>query len=275
MERLAEPGRMTPQSLQQGTRAPDAAATQGVRGAASACVEWDLARDGASNGASDGASNRVRALNQWLHHDAVREGISAVRVLNPDGRHQIAAGLNAPLSVEIAGHAGYFVAGMNQLAEVTVQGNVGWSVAENMMSGTVRVKGCASESAGASGHGGLLVIEGDASSRCGISLKGLDIVVGGSVGHMSGFMAQAGTLVVCGDAAHGLGDSLYEAVIYVRGTIDGLGTDARQEALTAADIEKLSSLLARAGLRHDPQSFKRIASARSLYHWHIDSSHAY
>ncbi len=87
------------------------------------------------------------------------------------------------------------------------------------MSGTVRVKGCASECAGASGHGGLLVIEGDASSRCGISLKGLDIVVGGSVGHMSAFMAQAGTLVVCGDAAPGLGDSLYEAVIYVRGTI--------------------------------------------------------
>lgn len=221
------------------------------------------------------ARTGVRALNQWLHHNASREGAPEIRVLNPDGQHHIAAGLNAPLQVEIAGHAGYFVAGMNQLADVVVQGNVGWSVAENMMSGTVRVKGCASESAGASGHGGLLVIEGDASSRCGISLKGLDIVVGGSVGHMSAFMAQAGTLVICGDAAAGLGDSLYEAVIYVRGTLHGLGTDAREEPLTAADVDKLSSLLTRAGFDDAPESFKRIASAKTLYHWHIDSSHAY
>jgi len=229
-------------------------------------IEWDLARPGKS----------VRALNQWLHHDAPRDAAgSCIRVLNPNGQHHIAAGLNAPLEVEIAGHAGYFVAGMNQLANVTVAGNVGWSVAENMMSGTVRVKGCASECAGASGHGGLLVIEGDASSRCGISLKGLDIVVGGSVGHMSAFMAQAGTLTVCGDAEHGLGDSLYEAVLYVRGTIHGLGTDAREEPLTSADVEKLASLLGRAGFNYDPKSFKRIGSARTLYHWHIDSSHAY
>jgi glutamate synthase domain-containing protein 3 len=231
-----------------------------------AVVKWDLACPG----------KNVRALNQWLHHDAPREACgSTIRVLNPDGQHHIAAGLNAPLCVEVAGHAGYFVAGMNQLAEVTVDGNVGWSVAENMMSGTVRVKGCASECAGASGHGGLLVIEGDASSRCGISLKGLDIVVGGSVGHMSAFMAQAGTLVVCGDAAHGLGDSLYEAVVYVRGAIHGLGTDAREEPLGRADLEKLSTLLAQAGFDYGPKSFKRIGSARTLYHWHIDSSHAY
>ena len=71
---------------------------------------------------------------------------------------------------------------------------------------------------GASAHGGLLVIDGDASLRCGISLKGADIVVGGSVGSFSAFMAQAGRLVVCGDAGDALGDSLYEAVIYVRGS---------------------------------------------------------
>jgi glutamate synthase domain-containing protein 3 len=259
MERVAEPGRMTPRESP-----PPIAPTLAVANPRAVnVIEWDLARTG------------VRALNQWLHHDAANEGARAIRVLNPDGQHQIAACLNAPLQVEIAGHAGYFVAGMNQLADVVVEGNVGWSVAENMMSGTVRVKGCASESAGASGHGGLLVIERDASSRCGISLKGLDVVVGGSVGHMSAFMAQAGTLVICGDAAPGLGDSLYEAVIYVRGTVHGLGTDARQEPLTAVDIQKLSSLLDRAGFRHAPESFKRIASAKTLYHWHIDSSHAY
>jgi methylamine---glutamate N-methyltransferase subunit B len=226
-------------------------------------MDWDLVQ-------SD-----VRSLNQFLHHDAVAAGVSHVRVHNPNGQHHIAAGLDAPLAVDILGHAGYFIAGMNKQADVTVQGNVGWSVGENMMSGTVRVRGCASECAGASGHGGLLVIEGDASSRCGISLKGLDIVVGGGVGHMSAFMAQAGTLVVCGDAAHGLGDSLYEAVIYVRGSIEGLGTDAREEPLGPHDIEKLNALLSRAGFNHDPHSFKRVASARTLYHWHIDRSQHY
>ena len=70
-------------------------------------------------------------------------------------------------------------------------------------------------SAGATGNGGLLVIEGDASSRCGISMKGIDIVVGGSVGHMSAFMAQRGNLVICGDAGEALGDSIYEARLYV------------------------------------------------------------
>jgi len=34
---------------------------------------------------------------------------------------------------------------------------------------------------------------------------------------------QAGRMVVCGDAGDGLGDSLYEAVIYVRGEIRSLG----------------------------------------------------
>ena len=94
-----------------------------------------------------------------------------------------------------------------------------------------RVKGHASESAGASAHGGLLAIDGDASSRCGISLKGGSLVVAGDVGHFSAFMAQAGTMVVCGNAGANLGDSLYEAVIYVGGAIESLGADAREEPM--------------------------------------------
>ena len=77
-------------------------------------------------------------------------------------------------------------------------------------------------------------------------MKGCDIVVGGSVGHMSGFMAQAGNLVVCGDAGAHLGDSLYEAVIYVRGKIHSLGADAREEPMTEADYAKVGALLKRA-----------------------------
>ena len=158
----------------------------------------------------------IRELNDYLHHELVDEGVRVIEILKPNGMHNIAVGLDYPVEVHVRGNAGYFIGGMNKRAHITVYGNVGWSVAENIMSGSVRVKGNASECTAASGHGGLVVIEGDSSSRCGISMKGCDIVVGGSVGHMSGFMAQAGNLVVCGDAGAHLGDSLYEAVIYVR-----------------------------------------------------------
>jgi methylamine---glutamate N-methyltransferase subunit B len=164
---------------------------------------------------------------------------------------------------------------MNKHASVTVHGNAGPGAAENMMSGRVHIKGFASTAAGASAHGGLLIIDGDASLRCGISLKGADIVVGGSVGSFSAFMAQAGRIVICGDAEDALGDSLYEAVIYVRGKVRSLGADARFEPMTDTDRAALKNLLAQSGISHDPAEFKRVASAKSLYHWHADANQEY
>ncbi len=189
--------------------------------------------------------------------------------------HNIAVGVDWPGEIDIRGHAGYFIGGMNKQATIVVHGNVGWSLGENIMSGLIRVKGNASECVGASGHGGMVVVEGDCSSRCGISLKGADIVVGGSVGHLSGFMAQAGRMVVCGDAAAGLGDSIYEAVIYVRGRIDSLGADARVEPMSEADCAAVNTLLTHAGINLSPREFKRVASARTLYHWNVDANQEY
>ena len=42
-------------------------------------------------------------------------------------------------------------------------------------------------------------------------------------------MAQKGRLVVCGDAGDALGDSIYEAHLYVRGSVAGLGRRLRRE----------------------------------------------
>ncbi|HEY5264557.1 MAG TPA: hypothetical protein VIJ37_06155 [Steroidobacteraceae bacterium] len=225
--------------------------------------EFDLARDS------------LRDLNLFLHKHAAGEGVSQIRVKNPDGAHSVACGLNADLDVQIHGHVGYYVAGMNQHATVTVHGNAGPGAAENMMSGRVHIRGFASTAAGASAHGGLLVVDGDASLRCGISLKGGDIVVGGSVGSFSAFMAQAGRIVICGDAEDALGDSLYEAVIYVRGKVRSLGADARFEPMTDADLAALKNLLGEAGMSGDPTEFKRVASAKNLYHWHADANQEY
>jgi glutamate synthase domain-containing protein 3 len=223
----------------------------------------------------DLAQQSVRELNGFLHKQAAAEQAMHIRIDHPAGAHSVACGLNAPLDVQIHGHVGYYVAGMNKHATVTIHGNAGPGAAENMMSGTVHIRGFASTAAGASAHGGLLIIDGDASLRCGISLKGGDIVVGGSVGSFSAFMAQAGRIVICGDAEDALGDSLYEAVIYVRGSVRSLGADARFEPMTGQDLAAVADLLSKAGLSHQPSDFRRIASARSLYHWHSDANQEY
>ncbi|MHB1229158.1 MAG: GltB/FmdC/FwdC-like GXGXG domain-containing protein [Halothiobacillus sp.] len=223
----------------------------------------------------DLAKTPLRALNQFLHHDAKTGSIEKVVVLNPDGAHNIAVGLDCPVEVEVRGHAGYYAGGMNKTGSVIIHGSAGTGVAENMMSGKVHVKGFASNGAGASAHGGLLVIDGDAGLRCGISLKGGDIVVGGSVGSFSAFMAQAGRMVICGDAGDALGDSLYEAVLYVRGKIKSLGADTRIEPMSEADLAAVADLLAQAGIEHAPNEFKRIASRRELYHWNADANQEY
>jgi methylamine---glutamate N-methyltransferase subunit B len=223
----------------------------------------------------DLSMSSVRELNRFLHRDLPGSVVTHVVVTNPDGAHSIACGMNAPAEIEIKGHVGYYVAGMNKFARITVDGNAGPGAAENMMSGFVRIKGFASTSAGASARGGCLVIEGDASLRCGISLKGADIVVGGSVGSFSAFMAQAGRVVICGDAGDALGDSIYEAVIYVRGEVRSLGADARYEPMSDADRKVVAELLALAGFQHDAAEFRRIASAKQLYHWNADAQQEY
>jgi len=108
----------------------------------------------------DLASIPLRELNRRLHERA--DGSRSWRILNPNGAHAVACGLDSELDVEIEGHVGYYCAGMNKLATVQVHGNAGTGLAENLMSGTVIVDGSASQSAGASGHGGLLVVHGDA-----------------------------------------------------------------------------------------------------------------
>ncbi len=224
----------------------------------------------------DLANTPLRELHAQLHALSPHTNRTAWRIRNPQGRHAVAVGLDAPIDVAIEGHCGYYAAGMNARARVTILGNAGPGVAENMMSGEVRVTGDASQYAGASGHGGLLVIAGNAGARCGISMKGVDIVVRGNVGHMSAFMAQAGTLVVCGDAGEALGDSLYEAKLFVRGAVTSLGADCEEQAVSDADAAALDALLARAGLAEfDAAEFRRYGSARRLYHFHVDNAASY
>ena len=223
----------------------------------------------------DMATTPLRELNAALQAQSQSTNQTHWVIENPKGAHAVAVGLDAPIEVTVKGSTGYYCAGMNKQATVHVTGSAGPGVAENMMSGTVIIEGDASQYAGATGHGGLLVIKGNASSRCGISMKGIDIVVFGNVGHMSAFMAQSGNLVVLGDAGDALGDSLYEARMFVRGSVKSLGSDCIEKEMRPEHLEILKDLLERAGADAKPEEFKRYGSARTLYNFHVDHAGAY
>ncbi|NIZ07953.1 GXGXG domain-containing protein [Pseudooceanicola sp. HF7] len=223
----------------------------------------------------DLATMPLREVNAQLQGQAPDTNQTHWVIENPRGGHAIAAGLTTPIEVTVKGSTGYYCAGMNEGATVHVEGSAGPGVAENMMSGTVVIDGDASQYAGATGHGGLLVVKGNASSRCGISMKGIDIVVHGNVGHMSAFMAQSGALVVLGDAGDALGDSLYEAKLFVRGAVKSLGADCEEKEMRPEHIALLTDLLARAGADAKPEEFRRYGSARKLYHFNVDHAGDY
>ena len=104
-------------------------------------------------------------------------------------------------------------------------------------------------------------------------MKGIDIVVKGSVGHLSAFMAQAGNLVVLRDAGEALGDSIYEAQLFVRGKVHSLGVDCVEKPLEEEHKRELRRLLDAAGINGtvDIGEFRRYGSARKLYHFHVEN----
>lgn len=225
----------------------------------------------------DLAARGLRELNTSLHALKGETNMTAWEITNPRGSHAVAVGVDAPVEIMVKGSLGYYCAGMNKQATIRVAGSTGPGVAENMMSGSVIIEGDASQYAGATGRGGLLVIKGNASSRCGISMKGIDIVVHGNIGHMSAFMAQSGNLVVLGDAGDALGDSLYEARLFVRGNVKSLGADCIEKEMRPEHLELLEDLLRRgeADAKAKPEEFRRYGSARQLYNFDIDNAAAY
>jgi methylamine---glutamate N-methyltransferase subunit B len=94
---------------------------------------------------------------------------------------------------------------------------------------------------------------------------------------MSAFMAQSGNLVVLGNAGEALGDSLYEARLFVRGTVKSLGADCIEKEMRPEHLALLEDLLERgeAGAKARPEDFRRYGSARKLYTFNIDNASAY
>ena len=106
-------------------------------------------------------------------------------------------------------------------------------------------------------------------------MKGINIIVKGSVGHMSAFMAQKGNLIIFGDADEDLGDSIYEAKIFVKGKVKSLGADCVEKKMDEKSINELKKIFKELNISENPQNFKRYGSARKLYNFKIDNAGAY
>ena len=157
---------------------------------------------------------------------------------------------------------------MNKLATVRVRGNAGTGRRREHHVRPVVVDGNASQSAAATGRGGLLVVHGDAAR----ALRDLDEGRRHRRPRLDRtherLHGAARRLVVCGDAGEALGDSIYEAHLYVRGDVAGLGADCVEKELRDEHRAELRALLERAGFDDvDPADFRRYGSARQLYNF--------
>jgi len=81
--------------------------------------------------------------------------------------------------------------------------------------------------------------------------------------------------VVCGDAGDALGDSIYEARLYVRGSVAGLGADCIEKEMREEHVAQVAGLLEAAEVDAEASEFRRYGSARELYNFKIDNAGAY
>ena len=226
--------------------------------------EFDLARDS------------LRDLNLFLHRQAAAQGVSQISVHNPDGAHSIACGLNADLDVHIHGHVGYYAAGMNKHASVTVHGNAGpgrgreHDVGPGARQGFRLHRRRRIRAWRAAGHrrrrvAALRHLAERRRHRRRRQRRQLFGVhgAGRAARHLRRRRGRLGRLAVRS------GDLRAR-----RGSVARRGCALRRR-WPMPTAQAVKSLLAAAGLKHDPGEFKRVASAKSLYHWHADANQEY
>ena len=185
----------------------------------------------------DATDLTTRKINLELKRIIYDEGVNDVTIENPGSKHSLGVCILKRCNITFEGSPGWYACGLIDGPEVQINGRVGWSVAENMMSGIVVVEQAAGSLTGAALRGGDLVIKGDVGARTGIDQKGGTIIVLGRAGINTGFMMQRGHQIICGNANDGLGDSMYDGVIYVGGKIASLGVDCGPGELTDEDHE--------------------------------------
>jgi len=208
----------------------------------------------------------TRQINLELRSLLYEQGVTDVTVKNPGSKHSIGVGILTRCKITFEGSLGYFGCGLIDGPEIHITGRVGWSACENMMSGVVVIEGNAGSLTGAALRGGDLVVKGRVGARSGIDQKGGTIITLGSAGSMNGFMMQRGRQVICGDVGPGLGDSMYDGIMYVGGRVKSLGIDCVEGEWTDADAEFIERKFRIYGLGSPPE-FQKFVCGKKLYNY--------
>jgi methylamine---glutamate N-methyltransferase subunit B len=208
----------------------------------------------------------TRQINLELRRLIYEEGAREVTVRNPAAKHSLGVCILARCRITFEGSLGYFACGLIDGPEVHITGRVGWSACENMMSGVCVIDGNAGSLTAAALRGGDVVVRGRVGARTGIDQKGGTVIILGDAGSMTGFMMQRGRQIICGDAGHGLGDSMYDGVIYVGGKVASLGIDCVPGEWTDADTELITRKFSIYGLG-DPPEFQKFVCGKKLYNY--------
>ena len=195
----------------------------------------------------DLAAISVREANELIRDFGGRG--EDIEIRNPDAKHHIGVGLVEPIRVHIRGSAGYFCAGLTDNAHFQIDNNVGWGVADNMLGGSVTVHGNAGAIAGVAMRGADLIVHGNVGSRAGQVMKAGTLLCAGNANFMAGYMMYGGRIIILGRSGEQVGQDMTGGTIYVGGTIDSLGTDARQVDLPDAEHEELLAFLDRHEIR--------------------------
>lgn len=221
----------------------------------------------------DCTGRSAREINADIRRLAAA-GEDEIAVRNPGARHNLGVAVLQSVRIRFEGSVGYYCGGMIDGATLEIDGSAGWGLAESMLSGEVVVCRSAGNGAAAAIRGGTVVIHGDAAARLGVSMKGGLVLVAGNCGYMAGFMAQKGTMIVCGDAGEAFGDSMYETVCYVGGSIADLGTDAEEAVISEKDAALVDEVLERylttdeRRVKPPGSRFRKIVAGRKL--WNFD-----
>jgi glutamate synthase domain-containing protein 3 len=213
--------------------------------------------------ARDLTTRQINLELRWLLYE---QGVTDVTVRNPGSKHSIGVGILTRCKITFEGSLGYFGCGLIDGPEIHITGRVGWSACENMMSGVVVIEGNAGSLTGAALRGGDLVVKGRVGARSGIDQKGGTIITLGSAGSMNGFMMQRGRQVICGDVGPGLGDSMYDGIMYVGGKVKSLGIDCVEGEWTDADTEFIERKFRIYGLGSPPE-FQKFVCGKKLYNY--------
>jgi len=214
----------------------------------------------------DAKNLTTRQINLELRWLLYEQGIKDVTVLNPGAKHSLGVGILTRCRITFDGSLGYFGCGLIDGPEIAINGRVGWSACENMMSGVVVIKANAGSLTGAALRGGDLLVKGRVGARTGIDQKGGTIIVLGSAGSMTGFMLQRGRQIILGDVGPGLGDSMYDGVIYVGGKVKSLGIDCVPGEWTDADTELVERKFSIYGLGAPPE-LQKFVCGKKLYNY--------